>query len=91
MHIKRYELKVRMDEEARFYYSDAQEHKDGYWVRYEDVIDYIKWLDLQRDKNCVDEILAKCQQIEHTTGIDWMNYELTPPSTTDAKGSTSAL
>ena len=83
MHIKRYELIVRQDDEHRFYYCDAQEHKDGYWVRYEDVIDYIKWLEAQRDKNCVDEVLSKCQQVEQATGIDWMTYEPPKPSTSD--------
>ena len=76
MKIKRYEMTVRQDDEGRFFYTDAQAHFDGYWIRYEDMIDYIAYLDAQRSNNCVDEVLKICQQAEQQTGIDWINnYE----------------
>ena len=90
MQIKRYELMARQDEEHRFFYADAQEHKHGYWVRWDDVCEYIKSLDDQKGKNCVDAILARCQQAEQNAGIDWMNHNGTQSSTND-EGSPSAL
>jgi hypothetical protein len=88
MHIKRYEMTVRQDEEGRFYYTDAQPDPEGYWIRYEDMIDYIKWLDSIKEQNCVDAVLAKCREVEQATGIDWMTYE---PPTLKNEGSPGAL